>query len=76
MLAYRSTPATQSTMYSPYFIMFGREIEMPIDVALSQIPGQRTVQSHIENILQNHEIYREIAKENIKQAQGKYKKIS
>ena len=74
MLAYRSTPATQSTMYSPYFIMFGREIEMPIDVALSQTPGQRTVQSHIENILQNHEIYREIAKENIKQAQGKYKK--
>ena len=74
MLAYRSTPATQSTQFSPYFIMFGHEIELPIDVSLAQTSPEATVQSHIENILENHEIYSEIAKENIKQAQSKYKK--
>ena len=50
LLAYRSTPATQSTQYSPYFILFGREIEMPIDVTLNQTSPETTVQSHIENI--------------------------
>ena len=54
--------------------MFGREIELPIDVSLAQTSPEATVLSHIENILENHEIYSEIAKENIKQAQSKYKK--
>ena len=39
--------------------MFGREIELPIDVSLSQTSPEATVLSHIENILENHEIYSE-----------------
>ena len=73
MLASRSIPATQSTQFSPYFILFDREIESPIYVSLSQT-SKVTVQSHIVNTLENHEIYNEFAKENIKQAQNKYKK--
>ena len=34
MLSYRSTPATQSTQYTPHMLMFGKECNLPIDVAL------------------------------------------
>ena len=34
MLAYRTTPATQSTGLSPHFILFGKECTLQIDTAL------------------------------------------
>ena len=34
MLLYRSTPATQSTQYTPHMLMFGKECNLPDDVAL------------------------------------------
>ena len=34
MLAFRTTPATQSTGLSPYFVLFGKECTLPIDTAI------------------------------------------
>ncbi len=75
MLAYRASPATQSTHMSPYFILYGRECRLPIDVAL--IPSSdtgTTVAQHITELLSNFETTREVVKENIIHAQSKYKK--
>ena len=74
MMAYRSTPATQSTQYSPFFMLYGREMRLPIDTVLQpkdHLPQDHKV--HLSRILQNLEVCRKIAGENIKDAQDKYK---
>ena len=75
MMAYRATPCTQSTQYSPYFLLFGREMNLPFD--LNWIPKEnlgKTPQAHLQKILGNLENAREIARENMEKAQEKYKK--
>ena len=75
MLAYRASPATQSTNFSPYFILYGRECRLPIDVALIPPSGEtRTVTHHVTDLLSGFEVTRQIVKENIEKAQAKYKK--
>ena len=73
MMAYRATPAPNSTLYSPYFILFGREMIRPIDTTMTPSSTDATVQKHLQNIIRNHEITRDIVKENITKAQNKYK---
>ena len=34
MLAYRSFVATQSSQYSPFFLLYGRKCRFPLDIAL------------------------------------------
>ena len=74
MMAYRSTPCTQSTQFSPFFMLYGREMRLPIDTVLQ--PKDHLTQDHkvhLSRILQNLEVCRKIAGENIKDAQSKYK---
>ena len=74
MMAYRSTPCTQSTQFSPFFMLYGREMRLPIDTVLQpkdHLPQDHKV--HLSRILQNLEVCRKIAGENIKDAQDKYK---
>ena len=74
MMAYRSTPATQSTQYSPFFMLYGREMRLPIDTVLQ--PKEHLPQNYkvyLSRILQNLEVCRKLAGDNIKAAQVKYK---
>ena len=74
LMAYRATPATQSTDFSPYFMLYGREMCLPIDSSL--VPKEHLAQDQkifLGRILQNLERTRKIASENIKLAQERNK---
>ena len=74
MMAHRMTPCTQSSQESPFFLLFGREMHVPIDTAL--LPKDNLAQDHkvhLNNVLRQLETTRKIATENIKAAQAKYK---
>ena len=74
MLAYRTTPATQSTKHSPYMLLFGRECQLPIDVALSGESEPLTSRNeHLQKIIDNVKVTSAEAKANLAQAQTKSK---
>ena len=74
MLAYRTTPATQSTKHSPYMLLFGRECQLPIDVALSASSGPLTsTNEHLRKIIDNIKVTSQEAKANLARAQTKSK---
>ena len=74
LMAHRASPATQSTTLSPYFMVFGKEMKLPVDVAL--IPKKhvgRNNRKQLADILENLELARLIATKNMEKSQAKYK---
>ena len=70
MLAYRSFVATQSSQYSPFCLLNGRECQFLLDIALVPSAGLgRTINEYIEDFLEKLEFVHDIAKENIQLAQ-------
>ena len=65
MMALRSTPC-ESTGFSPHYLLFGREMTMPIDTSL--IPKDNLgvdAKIHIKTLLENLKVAKSIAKDNI-----------
>ena len=74
LMAHRATPATQSSKLSPYFVVFGREMKLPIDVALTPKPSVgKNNRRYLAEVLENIDLARQIASQNMKQAQENYK---
>ena len=76
LMNYRRTPATQSTGYSPYYILFGTEMNCPIDTEYtleSTLPN--SIQDFIKEIVRTHLESQPDIKENIKDSQSRNKKI-
>jgi hypothetical protein len=74
MAGWRATPSANSTMFSPFRLLLGEEMRLPIDVNL--IPNPDTppdVFRHLQDITEEFSVTREMAKENIKQAQEQQK---
>jgi hypothetical protein len=75
MMAIRMSPATQSTGFSPFLMLFGKEMNLPVDTSL--IPKTSMgmdAQCFFEQLLQNLTVAKEIAGSNMKIAQEKSKK--
>ena len=66
MMAYPHTPATRSTEYSPFFLLFGQHMNLPIDNAY--LANNEDVafpyRGEIKSVLENMQMTRQIAKEN------------
>lgn len=73
MMSYRISPAVDSSQYSPYYILFGRECKLPLDSLLIPSTRDKTVEEHLQQMTENIQVCQELVKENRSAAQVKYK---
>jgi len=69
LFAYR-TAIQESTLEKPFYLMFGRDPQMPVDIALNNVPGiDLSVDDYRSRIIYRVERARKVARENIVRAQ-------
>ena len=74
-MAYRFCPATESTHYSPYYLLFGKHPRLLIDVSPCRPKTlSKPVVEHLDCIVDRLRVAQAIADENIKAAQSRNKK--
>ena len=75
LMALRNSPSTQSTDYSPFYMVFGIEMNLPFDIHKIPKDNHLTQNSkqQLQQIFSNLEIVHEIATKNIKKSQEKSK---
>lgn len=75
LMALRNSPSTQSTSFSPFFMTFGMEMNLPFDV--NAIPKDKKLghnaKQHMNEIIENINLANDIAKQNIEKNQEKSK---
>ncbi|CAG2224541.1 unnamed protein product [Mytilus edulis] len=73
-MAFRNSPSTQSTEYSPFSMVFGKEMNLPFDASvLPKDNLSKDAKHHLEEIISNLKITQDLAAENIKLKQAKMK---
>ena len=64
-MAHRMTPCTQSSQISPFFLLFGKEMHIHIDIALHTKDNfSQNHKVHLKYVLKQLKTTREIATEN------------
>src|SRR5437867_33700 len=76
MYGYRATVSTSSTLQSPYRMMFGRDMILPIDIELSdqKSTGSAQADEYVRELVEKLKIIHEVARENEREYQEEYKK--
>ena len=65
LMAYRATPCTRSTTFSPYYLLFGRDMLTPLDSEVLTPTTTGTAAQYVKDLQHNLEMAQQIAKENI-----------
>ena len=74
MMAFRMSPCTQASGYSPYYLLFGREMPIFFDTAVAPSEAlPRSHKQHVEELLQRLKVAHKIAKSNIDQTKEQNK---
>ena len=73
--AYRSTPADNSVGFSPFFLLYGREARLPLDVTLNPKPDyhDKTLRDYMYNLVSKLEVFRDVSKRHAEENQAKMK---
>ena len=74
MMALRMSPNTESTGFSPYHMVFGKEMNIPFDISVTPKESiGKSAQEHISDLIDHLKIVQKIAKENVSKSQEKTK---
>ena len=74
MMAFRSTPATESTGFSPYQLLFGKQMTLPVDIELMPRPCLPSQTKHFfDELLGQLKIANDIARNNMEYVKSKTK---
>ncbi len=74
LMAYRMSPCTESTQFSPYYMLFGKECRRPIDVALLPPANMgKDAAEYMSHLQKRKQVTMELARQNILKAQERYK---
>ena len=73
-MAFRMSPATESTEYSPFFLLFGKEMNLPFDIGIQPKENMGSdAKDHINDVIDKLKIAKIIARQNIEHHQEKNK---
>jgi transposase InsO family protein len=74
MMALRSKPCTESTGFSPYQMLFGKEMQLPVDTSLIPKPNlNQTAQEYMRQLISRLKLTEQVAKANQETQQAKAK---
>ena len=74
MMAFRMSPATESTEFSPFYLLFGKEMNLPFDIGIQPKENMGLeAKEHINAVIEKLNIAKTIARQNIERHQEKNK---